>query len=119
MTYEELSTFDKEYDIITPIGNDFKKCEVKVKTDIKFYKTGFARMKPFLLGFARVNMVKTFAKVGYDNVLWSHTDSVISSIPLTNKHIKQSYKLGDWKYEGKDPNCYIHNKNLKDFKKNQ
>ena len=118
MTYEELLTFDKEYDIITPLDDNFERCEVKVKTDIKFYKTGFARMKPFLFGFARVNMVKTFAKVGYDNVLWSHTDSIISSIPLTNKHIKQTYKIGDWKYEGRDLNCYIHNKNLKDFNKN-
>jgi len=117
MTYDELATFDKEYDIITPLDDNFERCEVKVKTDIKFYKTGFARMKPFLFGFGRVNMVKTFAKVGYDNVLWSHTDCIISSIPLTNKHITQSFQIGKWKYEGKDPNCYIYNKNLKDFKK--
>ena len=71
-------------------------------------------MNPFLLGYARVNMHKTFDKVGYDNVLYSHTDSVILKVNVSSK-FKISYKIGDWKYEGYNKKCKIHNKNSYEF----
>ena len=111
--FEEVDK--KKHDIIriTPIGDDFMYCNITVKNDVKFYKTSYARLNSFLLGYARTEMHKTFLKIGYDNVLWSHTDSVITSIPIHNK-IKISNAIGDWKYEGCADNCNVYNKNLCD-----
>ena len=114
MNYEDISTSKHIIKRITPIDNTMTKCEVIIESDVRFYKTSFPRMKPFLLGFARVNMHKTFDKIGYDNILWSHTDSIVSKIQLSSQ-IKVSYKIGDWKYEGRSDNCYIYNKNFIDF----
>lgn len=114
MNYEDISTSKHIIKRITPLDATMTKCEVIVKNDVKFYKTSFARLKPFLLGFARINMHKTFDKIGYDNILWSHTDSIVCKIQLS-KQIKVSYKIGDWKYEGSSDKCYIHNKNFMDF----
>ena len=114
MNYEDISTSKHVIKRITPLDNTMTKCEVLIECKTLFYKTSFARMKPFLLGFARVNMHKTFDKIGYDNILWSHTDSIVSKIQLSSQ-IKLSYKIGDWKYEGKSDNCYVYNKNFMDF----
>ena len=114
MNYEDIEKSKLVIKRITPLDATMTKCEVIIDSDIKFYRTPFARMKPFLLGFARVNMHKTFDKIGYDNILWSHTDSIVSKIQLS-KQIKISYKIGDWKYEGSSDDCYIHNKNFMDF----
>jgi len=114
MNYEDISTSKYNIKRITPIDNTMTKCEVIIDSDVRFYKTSFARIKPFLLGFARVNMHKTFNKIGYDNILWSHTDSVVCKIKLFNQ-IKITNKIGDWKYEGSSDNCYIYNKNFMDF----
>lgn len=114
MNYEDISTSKHIIKRITPLDNTMTKCEVIIESDVRFYKTSFPRMKPFLLGFARVNMHKTFDKIGYDNILWSHTDSIISKIKLSSQ-IKLSHKIGDWKYEGSTDNCYVYNKNFIDF----
>lgn len=104
----------KKHDIvrITPIGDDFIYCNLTVKNDVKFYKTSYGRLKSFLLGYARLEMHKLFLKIGYNHVLWSHTDSVVTSIPIHNK-ITLSNAIGDWKYEG-TCDCKIYNKNLCD-----
>lgn len=114
MNYEDISTSKHIIKRITPLDNTMTKCEVIIESDVRFYKTSFPRMKPFLLGFARVNMHKTFDKIGYDNILWSHTDSIVSKIKLSSQ-IKLSHKIGDWKYEGSTDNCYVYNKNFIDF----
>lgn len=115
MKMEDVSECKLDIVSITPMDEKFEYCRVIAKSEIKFYKTGFARMKPFLLGWGRLTMHKTFEKIGYDNVVWSHTDSVVSKIPLNKKHINQAYGLGKWKYEGLSEECYVYNKNFIDF----
>jgi hypothetical protein len=107
--YEDI---DPQKNIIirtNPIDDTY--CMLTTKNTIKFFKTTYARINPFLLGMARVTMHKTFEKIGYENVLWSHTDSVVTKISL-NKQIKQNYDLGNWKYEGCCKNLKIYNKNI-------
>ena len=88
-------------------------CMLTTKMKVYFYKSSYARINPFLLGLARVNMHKTFNKIGYDKILWSHTDSVITTCPLTSyKHIKINHMIGNWKYEGKCPKLKVINKNI-------
>ena len=105
----------KKHDIIkiVPIGDDFEYVNLTLKSDVKFYKTSYARLNAFLLGSARIEMHKTFFKIGYDSILWSHTDSVITSKPLSTE-IKISNKIGHWKYEGGCADCIIHNMNMCD-----
>lgn len=107
--YEDI---DPEKHIIirtNPIDDTY--CTLTTKNKISFFKTTYARINPFLLGMARVTMHKTFQKIGYENVLWSHTDSVVTKISL-NKQIKQNYDLGNWKYEGCCKSLKIYNKNI-------
>ena len=111
--YEDLDTKNNKILKITPIGNDFVKCRVIYKENILYYRTPYARINPFLLGFARIQMHKTFNKIGYDHILRSHTDSIMCDIPL-KKQIKINYSIGSWKYEGKCDNCVIYNKNFFD-----
>jgi len=114
MNYSDIK-FNGEHKIkkITPLDDTYTKCEVLISRDIKFYRTNYARMKPFLLGFGRITMHKIFNKIGYDNVVWSHTDSVVCSKQLS-REIRITGKIGDWKYEGKTKNCYVYNKNFID-----
>ena len=114
MNYEDIDHTKYKIKKVTPLDDTFTKCEVMVSTKINFYKTHYARINPFLLGYARVNMHKTFAKVGYDNVLYSHTDSVILKVNVSSK-FKISFKIGEWKYEGYNKKCKIHNKNSYEF----
>ncbi len=114
MNYEDIDHTKYKIKKVTSLDNTMTKCEVMVSTKINFYRTHYARMNPFLLGYARVNMHKTFDKVGYDNVLYSHTDSVILKVNVSSK-FKISFKIGDWKYEGYNKKCKIYNKNSYEF----
>jgi hypothetical protein len=108
--WEDLNP-DKQIIIKTnPIDDEY--CMLTEKIKISFFKTTYARLNPFLLGLARVQMHKTFCKIGYDNLLWSHTDSMITSAPLTYKQIKINNILGNWKYEGRCKKLKIINKNI-------
>jgi hypothetical protein len=108
--WEDLNP-DKQIIIKTnPIDDEY--CMLTEKIKISFFKTTYARLNPFLLGLARVQMHKTFCKIGYDKLLWSHTDSMITSEPLTYKQIKINNILGNWKYEGRCKKLKIVNKNI-------
>lgn len=108
--WEDLNP-DKQIIIKTnPIDDEY--CMLTEKLKISFFKTTYARLNPFLLGLARVQMHKTFCKIGYDKILRSHTDSMITSVPLTYKQIKINNILGNWKYEGRCKKLKIVNKNI-------
>lgn len=107
--WEDLNP-DKQIIIKTnPIDDEY--CMLTEKIKINFFKTTYARLNPFLLGLARVQMHKTFCKIGYDNLIWSHTDSMITLCPLY-REIKINFILGNWKYEGKCKKVKIINKNI-------
>jgi hypothetical protein len=89
--------------------------KIQYHAKVKGYKFGFSRLNPFLLGFARVNMHKTFEKIGYEYVKYSHTDSIITSRRLHNNDLKFSDEMGDWKFEGISQNCKITNMNKYKF----
>jgi len=89
--------------------------KIQYHAKVKGYKFGFARLNTFLLGFARVNMHKSFEKIGYEYVKFSHTDSIITSRRLHNNDLKFSNNMGDWKFEGISKNCKITNMNKYKF----
>ena len=70
---------------------------VKYANNDSYYKSNFARLKPFLLSKARSNICDIILPYK-DNVVKAHTDSMIlSQFP---KDIKTGLKLGDLAYEG-------------------
>ena len=113
MLYSELDT--KKFDIIkmTPINKDM--CEAFVRYPVLFYRNNFARLNAFLLGFTRVNMHKTFELLGYDNIVFSHTDSIISTKRIEFNRIPFGDDIGKWKYEGVSNNCVVNNMNRYKF----
>jgi hypothetical protein len=105
-----------KYDIIkmTPIDSDT--CEILIKYPVLFYRNNFARLNAFLLGYARVNMHKTFELIGYENIVFSHTDSMITSKRIDFNRIPfGNGSLGKWNYEGASNNCIINNMNKYKF----
>ena len=68
-----------------------------------FYKSGFARMKPFLLDKAKYWMT-TLVYDYKDNIKRFHTDGFITDIKLD---VKTGDKLGDLCYEGYYNHCII------------
>jgi hypothetical protein len=70
----------------------------------KYYKSSFARYKPFLWSQARYMMTKLFYPKYNDVILKCYTDGIISSKPL-----EYSNGLGQLKYEGFCSSCKIIN----------
>jgi hypothetical protein len=93
---------------IHPINKDIFKATLYAKNI--FYRSQYARLNPFLMGFARCKLHKDIYKIGHEHIKYSHTDSMILDIKL-DKQLKISDKLGDYKYEGMSENCHIINKN--------
>lgn len=83
---------DDAYEMI-PI--DDETFEVTYLREKKF-EYEMARMKPFFLAKCRLTMAKTI-EPHVSHIFYSHTDSIISDIPL---EFKDNKKLGDFKYEG-------------------
>jgi hypothetical protein len=97
---------------IIPIGGNMYQITLEVE---KAFKTDFARLGPFMMSKARLMMAKVVEPV-VDNVHYSHTDSVISDIPLHEfQNAPELYKkdkgtLGEFRYEGcTDDNGFILN----------
>ena len=66
-------------------------------------KTNWARMKPFILGLARVKLHRIINNVGHENIKYAHTDSLISCCKLPDRQfrdMKDKAKIGYWKNEG-------------------
>jgi len=112
----EIRESDQILDILTqPNGKIMFKIANKV--DRLQFNHSYARLKPFLLGYARVFINRLIKKCGPDNIVFSHTDSLISKIPLDlviDKWDKHN-TIGSWKFEGESKNCKIKNKNFYKF----
>jgi hypothetical protein len=69
-----------------------------------FYKSNFARLKPFLLSKARSTICNIILPYK-DNVVKCHTDSMLLSVKPEG--IKTGLKLGELAYEGYYENCVV------------
>jgi len=78
----------------------------KFTTNECIYDTKFARIKPFILSKARAKIGNAIYPV-IEHVYYSHTDSIISDIPLEDKMLGD--KIGDLRYEGFCYDCHINN----------
>jgi len=96
-------------DIMNTIPLDDDRIEVYILNKSRIFESNFARMKPFFLAKCRLTMSKHIEPI-IDDVVYSHTDSIISKIPL---NFKDNEKLGDFKYEGMLKNGWIKNHNVR------
>jgi hypothetical protein len=105
----KVLNIDDDCDIysIKPNEKNENHLEIITTKQSKFYKTGFARLSPFLISQSRYMM----SKILYphrENVKWCHTDGFISDKLLD---VKTGDKMGDLVFEGKCDNCTIHHIN--------
>ena len=99
----------EDYDIysIKPNEKNENHLEIITTKQSKFYKTGFARLSPFLISQGRYHM----SKILYphrENVKQCHTDGFVSDKALD---IKTGDKMGDLVGEGKCEHCIINHVN--------
>jgi hypothetical protein len=80
-------------------------------SDVKPFKSNFARMGMFLTAKGRYELYKTISK-HQDKIIYAHTDGFISTKRLK---IKQGQNMGELRFEGKYENLEIKNKNYKSF----
>ena len=88
------------------LNDDFTKFEVHYNRPKHVFDTPWARIKPFLIGKARVIMGKTIQPYA-DSIVFCHTDSMISKIKLP---VKTGDKIGNLSYEGYCSDAVILNK---------
>jgi hypothetical protein len=89
--------------------------EFTITNDKSIPKTRHARMKPFLLGSARVWMHKYIKRIGYEFVKYSHTDSMITTRRIAGNELNFQERLGCWKFEGVSYDCIVNNMNRYSF----
>ena len=110
---------DNIYDIIkmNPIDDDTYEFTLIKKHNKNSFINNYARLKPFLLSLARVKMYGYVKKIGIDNIVFSHTDSFITTKYLTNstKIPFNNTKMGYFKFEGCSNNCIVSNMNTYKF----
>lgn len=115
-----LDEFELQSDckLLNMVQIDDELYRFKIQTPIKSV-CEYARLKPFLLGYARTKMHQTYEKIGYEYIKFSHTDSMICSRRLHNKELKFNSKdekiMGNWNFEGYDKKCVITNCNQYKF----
>lgn len=80
-----------------------------IKNDEPF-KTGYARIGPFLTAFCRLRMVEEMLKVGLDNIVYVRTDGFVSTKAIPNFENKTD--LGCLKIE-KQGKCELSSNSLK------
>lgn len=56
------------------------------------------RYASYITAAARMNLFRMFHLLGFENILYSDTDSLISKIPMPKAFIDNT-KLGAWKLE--------------------
>jgi hypothetical protein len=105
----KVLNIDDDCDIysIKPNEKNENHLEIITTKQSKFYKTGFARLSPFLISQGRYMM----SKIIYphkENIKQLHTDGFVSDKLLD---IKTGQKMGDLVEEGKCDNCTIHHVN--------
>ena len=100
---EYLIDDDCEIHEIKPSIINDNEIVLKIKNNDKQYKTGFARIMPFLIAKGRYNISKIMEKY-IDIVIRCHTDGIITSeLP---KDIKLGDDIGDLVYEGFNDNYF-------------
>ena len=105
----KVLNIDDDCDIysIKPNEKNENHLEIITTKQSKFYKTGFARLSPFLISQGRYMM----SKILYphrENVKQCHTDGFVSDKLLD---VKTGDKMGELVFEGKCDNCIVHHVN--------
>jgi len=80
----------------------------------KMYEYNYARIKPFILAYARRKMT-TVLKDYADDIVYIHTDGFILSKPMSDSYKFFGTTMNLLKYEGHDPECEITNLSKKKF----
>ena len=88
---------------------DPKLITVKIIKGGKTYKTDFARIHPFLMAQARLQ-ISEFLEHNLDDVVYVHTDGFILKKKISKK-IELGTNLGDLKFEGVCDDCKVPNCN--------
>ena len=85
---------------IMPDGDDinFESVKMTVTDRQNYFETNFARIKPFMLAYARQQTANIVLK-NIDSIVRVHTDGIILNKPI-EKTQPLGNKLGDLKYEG-------------------
>ena len=105
----KILNIDDDCDIysIKPNEKNENHLEIITTKQSKFYKTGFARLSPFLISQGRYMMSKILYP-HIENIKQLHTDGFVSNKLLD---VKTGDKMGDLVFEGKCDNCTIHHIN--------
>ena len=96
--HNRLINIDSDCDVysIKPDDKDENKLRIVITNQTKFYKTGFARLGPFLISKGR-HMIATMCYPHREHIKWCHTDGFISDISLD---IRTGDNIGDLVFEG-------------------
>lgn len=99
-----VNEFNKPLQItsITPMTNN--KIKIEYSYYDEYYKTNYARLKPFLTAIARTKLAEILSP-NIDHIIRTHTDGFISDIPINN--ITLGVELGQFKLEHENEKCYI------------
>jgi hypothetical protein len=100
---EEFEPFDDREIVSVEPCNELLKIKLVKKTGP--FKTNWARIKPFIMAKARMNIAEYILPV-HQHIHRSHTDSMLSDIPL---NIKLSKDIGKMKIEKNGVHCVIKN----------
>lgn len=111
-SFSKVLHIDQEYELPADLTilsgpnliNDYK-YELMLCPKNKPFETNWARMKPFLLSKGRIKIAEAIYP-HMDHVKRCHTDSMVSDKDLK---IKDSTKLGEFKFEGFCADCTIVN----------
>jgi hypothetical protein len=96
---------DCDFYSITPDNKNDKILHIVTTNQTKYYKTGFARLAPFLISKGR-HIIANICYPHRENIKWIHTDGFISD---TSLDIKTGENMGDLVYEGHCDNVVIEN----------
>ena len=111
MVYKnKILNIDDDCDIYSIKPNEINENYLEIITTKQstFYKTGFARLSPFLISQGRYHMSKILYPYR-ENLKQCHTDcGIFSENP---EGIKTGNGIGEFVFEGKCDSCIIHNVN--------
>ena len=96
--HNRLINIDSDCDVysIKPDDKDENKLRIVITNQTKFYKTGFARLGPFLISKGR-HMIATMCYPHREHIKQIHTDGFVVDTLLD---IKTGDNIGDLVYEG-------------------
>jgi len=97
-------------EIVSMFPNEENKVKIQFVKYDRYFKTSYARIKPFLVAYGR-RRICTGLQLDQriDSIQWVHTDGVIFSTPQQFRDGVLSEGLGKLKYEGFCSDCEIKN----------